>query len=307
VNRDAKIRALLATARVANVPSVVSNVFLGGVIGVFASDAAFVVLSLREVLAPCLAGVLLYVAGNFLNDWADRDWDARRRPERALPRGMFRPLHYALAAALLGIAGVAVAGWARPACGVVAAGIAVFIVIYTIWHKRGAWSVIPMGLCRALLPVMGCMAFFPYIDRVWPAATGIFCYIAGLSLSARHESMAAPPRGSGVVSRGLLLAAALLLAWQTRDFFVSRWLAVAGAVPYLAWTSFCLRFRRRSVPALVSGLLAGIPLVDWIVLLPAGLGIGGALSGDPLGIVCVAAPPVAMALALLLQRVAPAT
>ena len=207
MNRSGKLHALLSTARVANIPSVVSNVWLGGAIGLIASSETVPAdVPWPGLLRLMLAGIALYVAGNFLNDWMDRNWDVANRPERALPRGLFTPGFYQLAAVTSGTAGLALAGSVNIAAAVVASLIAVSIVIYTIWHKRGAWTVIPMGLCRALLPLMG---FFGTI-KIIPATDGsswvqllflapclaLFCYITGLSLSARCESMNAPSKGT---------------------------------------------------------------------------------------------------------------
>ena len=202
-------------------------------------------------------------------------------------------------------------GWPprfTPRCAVVAGVIVASIVIYTVWHKRSAWAVIPMGICRALLPVMGSMAFHPDVNAIWPAACGLFCYVMGLSLSARYESMTGPPRSVAVMARGLLLATAILMAWQHRGFHLTPLLGLAGATPYLVWTSVCLRYRRRPVSALVSGLLAGIPLVDWMVLLPVFLSLAGSGAGwTGFAIACLTVPPLAFVSALLLQRLAPAT
>lgn len=306
MNREGKLHALLATARIANVPSVISNVWVGVAVGWFTTGSSGHGWLAGPWLA--LAGVLLYIGGNFLNDWMDRKWDAQHRPERALPRGLFLSGFYSRLAAGFLAGGVWVAALVNMRCALVALAIVIFIVIYTVWHKRGAWTVIPMGLCRALLPVMGFMAFNPYVDGIWPVSLALLCYIAGLSLTARQESLPNPPAGGGVLSRGLLLATAVLVAWMNRDY-PGRLTVIAGAVPYLGWTSFCLRFRRKPVPKLVSGLLAGIPLVDWMVLVPLGIFLLPYLPGEAgvVGISCLVVPPLAFVGALLLQQVAPAT
>lgn len=309
MNRSGKIHALLSTARVANIPSVVSNVWLGVVLGMFFNDVVIVLeIPWGSASRLALAGVALYVAGNFLNDWMDRGWDASHRPERALPRELFPPGWYAALAAVLGLAGVGLAASVNPRCAAIAGIIVVSICIYTVWHKRSAWAVVPMGLCRALLPVMGFAAFAADLNGIVPAAGGLFCYIMGLSLSARHESMAEPPKRVVVMARGLLLATAILMAWQHKGFQPGQLISLAGVLPYLAWTSFCLRFRKKPVSALVSCLLAGIPWVDWIVLLPVFLSLAGTGAGwVGLAIACFALPPLAFISALLLQRLAPAT
>ncbi len=310
MNRSGKPHALLATSRVANIPSVISNVWVGMVVGMtFSLSGPESGTSQAVFLTLPLAGVLLYVGGNFLNDWADRTWDVNHRPERALPRGLFPASLYLMVAIASSLAGIGLAAAANPRCGLAAAGILGSVVIYTVFHKRTPWAVIPMGLCRALLPVMGCFAFFPYIDPIWPIACGLLTYIMGLSLSARYESMAAPPPWVAVTGRALLLGSALLVAWGNRGLYLDRIPSIAGALPYLIWTSLCLRIWNKPVPRLVSRLLAGIPLVDWMLLLPLGLTriYQDGWRVDGISLLCLAIPPLACISALALQKVAPAT
>lgn len=310
MNRSGKLHALLSTARVANIPSVVSNVWLGvalGAIMTIYSDESFDAPWL-PVASLAIAGVLLYAGGNFFNDWMDRFWDARHRPERALPRELFAPgLYLSLAVCLMG-AGAGLAWTASLRSGLVTGGIVFWIVIYTVWHKRSAWAVVPMGMCRALLPVMGFMALSPYSAMIVPVACALFFYIMGLSLSARYESMKEPPKRVAVLARGLLLAAAVMMALGNKSFALDPLPSICGVLPYLAWTGFCLKFRRKPVPELVSGLLAGIPLVDWILLMPLYWTIIAQTSSTPpFAIATLLIPPLAFISALLLQRLAPAT
>lgn len=323
MTRSGKIHSLLATARIANVPSVVSNVWLGVALAAMGGQAD----NLGSAAASlALAGVMIYVAGNFLNDWMDRAWDARHRPERALPRGLFPPPLYFCLAVGFGLLGVALAAATSMTAGAVALGIVGAVVIYTLWHKRSPFAVIAMGLCRALLPVMGAAGFaagarnprqlpsgqmfemdagFAPLILIMACALGLFCHIAGLSLSARSESLAHPPAGVSTLAKllfGVALAATVAVGW----WHSGAWsLAVAGGLPYAIWISLSLSIWRKPVPRHVSRLLAGIPLVDWVVLLPLALALG--LAWDPFVVACFAIPPLAFVLALLLQRVAPAT
>lgn len=308
MDRRGKLHALLSTARVANIPSVVSNVWLGVAVGLIYGYGENGFPDLLPAGYLMAAGVLLYAGGNFLNDWMDRGWDQTHRPERALPQGVFTPaLYLCVAIAMItgGLGFAALAGWQ---CALVAGVIGVFIVIYTIWHKRGPWAVVPMGICRALLPVMGFVAFHPQLERIWPMACGVFCYIVGLSLTARHESMAEPPKLTGLTARFLLLATAVLMAWGNKEMFLHPAFVIAGALPYLAWTSVCLRYWRKPLPRFVSGLLAGIPLVDWMTLLPLSATTFLRVSDGTLEVAAgLVIPPLAFVSALLLQRLAPAT
>ncbi len=265
---------------------------------------------------------MMRCAGCAVNDWADRKWDAERRPERALPRGLFPPYLYFAVAVIFGTLGVMLAAMAGIGCGWVAGGIAACICIYTYWHKRATWAVVPMGLCRALLPVMGmvgAIGSFKIPDftplRETPlviggcAAGGLFCYVMGLSLSARYESMASPPKGAIVLSKGLLLIAALIMSFPVPVYWISPPGILWGRfLPYGLWLLFCMTVHRKPIPVYVSGLLAGIPLLDWILILPMLEGMNSSQYGwNAFNLTGFAIPPLAFISALLLQRLAPAT
>lgn len=312
-----RLRALLATARVANVPSVVSNVWLGAVVGSLA-------IAVGQDLEPmgnvggsfwwlAAAGTCLYVAGNFLNDWYDREWDEKHRPERALPSGLFcSSTYFAVAVGLVVMAGVC--AWAVNEVALGVAGlILVFVVAYTILHKRTAWGVVWVGLCRALLVVLGVTGIVqPELGSEWihepmriavVASVPLFCYIVGLSVSARFESLHEVPRWASGVSLSLL-ALPLLLAGGYGMFHM-RWIyVIAGMVPYVSWMAIC-HARRKNISRYVPGLLAGIPLVDGMILLP--LAVYTTHQGMALHHCIWIVPLMAFSAGLLLQRVAPAS
>src|SRR5688500_14654717 len=95
-----RLRSLLATLRIANAPSVVSNVWLGIVLGwvIYSVTLRSDEIGWKITGLPVLSGLLLYFAGNLANDWFDLDWDRERRPERALPSGRFQTRSYLIAA-----------------------------------------------------------------------------------------------------------------------------------------------------------------------------------------------------------------
>lgn len=303
-----QFRALAASARLANVPSVVGNVGLGIALAISACGQSPVETIFVRLSLLALAGVFLYLAGNFLNDWADRSWDEIHRRERALPSGMFTPRTYFLTACTFGLLGFGAAAAVRPQCLIVASMIVIAIVIYTWSHKWAAWSVIPMGSCRALLPVLGFVGFstpqgLPL--ALIACACGLFFHIVGLSLSARSESMTTAPTGLLRFARWLFLPAAL-------SMFFASWGGLAcplevslfGVFPYALWIGLCLTIFRKPVHRHVSNLLAGIPLVDWIVLLPLAL---TAAAPGTMALACLIVPPCSFLAGKALQRLAPAT
>ncbi len=296
-----KIRALLATSRIANVPSVVSNVWLGVAAAALCNGRGEMAISISQVILLSVTGVLLYISGNFFNDWMDFDWDVKHRPERALPRKLFVRNDYAWMAMILANLAILLSLQVSGASAGIVIVILISIGIYTWSHKKTPWSVIPMGLCRALLVLLGASIFAINASAIF-AALGLLSYIAGLSLNARYESLAEPPRLARIMARGMFFLTALLVCAAAFRLPHFPWICLLGLLPFSAWMLLCFMKWRRPIPHFVSRLLAGIPLVDWILLLPiAAVGSGNAT------LACWIVPPLAFIAALLLQRLAPAT
>jgi 4-hydroxybenzoate polyprenyltransferase len=144
--------AALRLGRVSNIPTVWTNVLAGIVLSgapVTARPTIFLLLSLS----------VFYVAGMFLNDAYDRDFDANNRPDRPIPAGdVAAATVFAYGFALLAFGfGLLLAlaypitadtGWQAPAAGLLLAGA---IVLYDSWHKQNPLSPLLMGLCRFLV------------------------------------------------------------------------------------------------------------------------------------------------------------
>ena len=82
------LKDLLAAGRIANLPTVWTNVLVGASVGVASGFGEW---SIRLAIAM-VAGSLLYVAGCFYNDFYDRHWDAEHKPDRAIPSGRLKPV-----------------------------------------------------------------------------------------------------------------------------------------------------------------------------------------------------------------------
>jgi len=303
-----KLHALLATARIANVPSVVSNLGVGILLGGFAKGFGF-----DWPWLLTLAAVLFYVGGNFLNDWMDRDWDRVNRPERALPRGLFSEKLY-LAVAVSGfVVGLLLTlsyGMPSLAFGLV---LVALIWLYTVIHKKTPFSVIPMGMCRACLPVLGYSAVSPLeVSPVAYPSAALLVYITALSMSARGESKADADADGNArwLARMLLVASGFIAAARFFPSAIDGFIVVLAFVPFGIWLGLCLSRYRSPVSAHVSALLAGIPLIDFITLLPlACLYLTMNSSRDPEGffLISILLPLAAFVAGRALQRLAPAT
>lgn len=299
-----KTHALLSTARIANVPSVVSNLGAGILLGSISTGVSF-----SWPWALTLAAVAFYVGGNFLNDWADREWDREQRPERALPLGIFSETSYLFAALMFLGGGLVIAatyGWRALA---VSGFLLLLILWYTQIHKKTPFSVIPMGMCRACLPLLGYVSVREGISGTafFPAAA-LLVYVTALSMSAKGESRSDAHPEDKWQARGLLVFSGFLAA--ILPLLIIPALGWIGLLPFLLWLALCLTKYRTPVPAHVSALLAGIPLVDWVTLLPIAfiwLRLERVSPGDPMFLTALLLPPLAFISSRLLQRLAPAT
>lgn len=283
------LRDLAHTSRLPNLPTVWSNVITGYLVGLHFSAAqapgvarllpAFSWLHLILVTA---AATFLYLCGTFLNDGVDVEWDRRHRPERPAPSGRIPAEVLVNLALVFGIIGVGLTVFLGKFCIILAGAIVAAILLYTAIHKKTAWSVLPMGICRALLFPMAALVGHRFLggeinQLLWialAAGGSMLCYIAAVTWLARNESAQGPPSaGVGYWTKVLLftlpliapLIALPLLAQPAGFWTLTPALVIAsfGAL----WISFAMeRGKQRGTGAFVSSALAGIPLIDAVFM-----------------------------------------
>lgn len=322
------LRALLATARIANVPSVVSNVVFGAVVMRMFDDQP-----LFDTCFSALAACLLYIAGNFLNDWHDVAWDRQHRPERAIPAGLFPRSSYLITAVVLFLASLGIGFSINPWVGSALLIIALLIILYTLIHKTHSWGIWVMGSCRAMLYVVGAVSM--NVDVTWMQQfislssdttgllifctifvfppIGMLCYIAGISLLAKAEALAEEYHHSLLLPRLLvffpvLTHGSVVYCFSTSPNLIAH-VAFHALCVFGGWTCYAA-MTKISIGQRVARLLMGIPLMDGIWL--SSLFTVGLFSEDmerwarfPV-LLCIT-PLIAFALAALLQKIAPAS
>jgi 4-hydroxybenzoate polyprenyltransferase len=264
-----KWRDALELGRVSNLPTVWTNVLAGVVLaGGAASDPR--VPWLMVALSLC------YVAGMFLNDAFDREFDARHRRERPIPSGRTSAAEVFGAGFGMLAAGILVLGWLgygvsggtgwRPlATGLL---LGATILAYDWRHKQNPLSPVVMGLCRLLVYVVAaCAVNAEPPGRVFLAGLLLLSYLAGLTYIARQEHL------DRVANLWPLLLLALPVTWGVRPALEAAAVAVLW-VAFVAWVLYSLSFLKRrrpgDVPRAVGGLLAGICLWDALVIAAAG-------------------------------------
>jgi len=282
----ARLRTLLILGRVSNLPTVWSNCLAGWWLG-GGGDA-------RRLALLCAGATFLYTGGMFLNDAFDADFDRIHRKERPLPASLIslaEVWRWGLLWLGAGALGLILLGFRTGALGV---ALLLAIVTYDAVHKQFMLAPLIMGLCRFLLYTVAASSGHAGVtgESLW-CAIALAAYVTGLSFWAREESVPGPARHSPL----LLLVAPVGLALLMNNGEARPSALLLSAVLAL-WIIRSLRqgFRAENPAAgqMISGLLAGIVLVDWLALVQAPRQLSFAMLGLFL-------------LANLLQRVVPAS
>ncbi len=279
----------LRLGRISNLPTVWTNVLVGTLLA--GGDLADPHLPLLM-----LALSLFYLGGMFLNDAFDREFDAQHRPERPIPSGQVSARQvFVIGFGLLAMALAGVATASRGADGLPAwralasaAALAAAIVYYNAHHKGNPLSPLVMGLCRVFVVLTAALSVTVALPAaVVLAAIALLCHLIGLTYIAKQEHLDRIgnlwPLGflAVPVAYGVVLAVSAPVVWLPLVLY-------AGV---LAFALNLLRRRARGdVPRAVVTLIAGMSVLDGVVLL------GG---GHPLPAVLAV---VAFVLTLTLQR-----
>jgi len=264
-----RLPVALRLARISNLPTVWSNVL----VGVALAGGAWNDPRLPLVL---LSLSLFYTGGMLLNDAFDREFDALERPERPIPAGEASATEvFAFGSGMLG-AGLALllpgqgGGTASP-WGAAGSGLALAatILLYNVHHKANPLSPLLMGICRMLVYLTAALAVASSAlpATLYISALVLLCYLAGLTYAAKQEHLDRLDNAWPL----LLLAVPLLYGL---DLARQQPLVLLPLLALLLWSTLSVRrLRRRArgdVPAAVAALIAGISLLDAMLL--AGLG-----------------------------------
>lgn len=260
----------LRLGRISNLPTVWTNVLVGALLaGGSLGDARLPLL--------LLALSLFYVGGMFLNDAFDREFDTAHRPERPIPSGQVSAREVFTIGFGLLAAGMLCVSWAsRSADGMpawqalsAAAALAGAIVLYDAHHKSNPLSPLVMGLCRVFVYLTAALSTAPTLPpTVLLAAVALLCHLIGLTYIAKQEHLARVGNLWPLAFLALPLLYGLALAVQQP----LAWFPLALYAALLAYALRRLARRARGdVPRAVVTLIAGMSVLDAVMLAGAGL------------------------------------
>jgi 4-hydroxybenzoate polyprenyltransferase len=292
-----KSLALLATGRVANLPTVWSNVF----IGYFLLNSHYPVPSLElfsSLGLGLLSASLLYLGGCVLGDYRDAEFDTLQRPNRPIPQGILKLNTVKWIAIISLISGFLLGCLALPRPThlpplIQLSLLSLAIISYAIFHKKNRrFALINMALCRSFLILFACSLAATELSVTHIViAISIGLYTFFLSSVAATESTPGQinfrkPLLIGMASLPILA----IIAIKPESLSYS----IGAVLIYLPWLTRSFSILPHSKPAFVSNALAGFCLLDACIASTFSL---------PLTLVCLGL----FGLALLLQKVTPAT
>ena len=255
------LHTALRLGRVSNLPTVWTNTLAGALLAGAAGFGA-------EFALLLAAFTLFYTGGMFLNDAFDAASDARERPERPIPSGVVARgavFGWGFGQLAAGVALLAVLGVAPTLAGLT---LAVAISYYDWNHKTNPLSPVVMGLCRVLIYLGAGLAYTLALSAaLWTGAALLLCYLIGLTYVAKQENL---ERVENLWPLAFLAAPVGWGAWRALETPVvgAFWLAFTG---WMLWALWFLRRRRKGdIPRAVVSLIAGISLLDAMLIAGAG-------------------------------------
>lgn len=286
----------LTLGRVSNLPTVWTNALAGIIL---AGGSIFGAQSAALLFAMSLA----YIGGMFLNDAFDHEIDSIQRPERPIPAGLISARDVYIAGftmLFLSVTLIHLASPGNPAATVAALALAGLIILYNCWHKENPISPLLMGLCRMMVYICCGLVVSKEISTLLVLGSLItLSYLIGLTYTAKQEHFG---RLTTLWPLAFLSAPVLMGVYIGADhssiFFV-----VAILV---AWIAHCvyriLRRQAGDIPVAVVRLIAGISIIDTLLMLSALSLLNGSTSIEMYSYLLAAIGFTAFACTLLLQR-----
>jgi hypothetical protein len=277
------LHGYLTLARISNSPTVVSNTLAGTTLaGQLGHDV--------RISFIALAMLAFYTAGMYLNDVMDYAIDCQGRPERPLPSGTIsRSVAVVATIFLFGIGGSILLLFVNLGAFLAGLILIALIVLYDAWHKSNPLSPLLMATARFMIYVTGFFAFFSFsspLERsLFPLFLPgglLFLYVVGLTYIAKGETEERRRSNAGILIAVFLPSAYFILTAQ------SSLLALPFMILFTSWiiysVSFTFRSMKKQVGRTVGQLIAGISLLDCMILAAAGNVVGLALSFGAFGL-----------------------
>lgn len=177
--------ALLQLVRIPTVFTAMADIFLGFLLTHSSLEPASTFVFLLG------ASVCIYWTGMILNDYFDRDVDARERPRRPIPSGRISATSALKLGVMLNVLGLGLAACAGPRSIQIAVLLTICVWLYDSTMKKTPLAPLLMGGCRFFNVLLGASA--SATGAMWwcpqmHVAIGLGIYVCGLTWFARQEA-----------------------------------------------------------------------------------------------------------------------
>ena len=258
-----KIKTFFQLARISNLPTVWTNVFTGVVL----ANGQWQDLRLIYLLA---AMSLFYVAGMFLNDAFDHKFDAQMRQDRPIPRGEVTVVQVSIYGISMMIFGLIllfyISYFPESSPYLIFSGLLLVscVIFYDAYHKSNPISPLIMGLCRMLVYITAALTVTSIPSTTVYAGAGILlCYLIGLTYAAKSENL---KQLEYAWPLGLLLVPIIYGAYLA----INQLVVLIPLIIFIFWIALAIKkIMRRNpgdIPSAIIGLIAGVSLLDAIIL-----------------------------------------
>ncbi len=263
------MRPWLELTRIRLSPTAVSNVWLG--LGLTIGVSGWPV---ARSLAFGLLAWVLYLFGMAMNDFADRERDRTKHPDRALPSGTISARAVARGLVVLALVAVTLAYLLGIATLGVCGTIIAFIATYNFSTKdHPIAGPLAMGAVRSSLVILGAtqIGWHSYPPSVWIAAVGLGGYVALVTYYSLAEDD--PTRHSlrrrAEFVRGWVVVVAAASIFDAQHNGEWPWLGIAGWLGAALWTTHAIAPLPRGGPPFLTTLrfLRGLFALDMAMAL----------------------------------------
>ena len=216
--------------------------------------------TVSQVVAACLASVLLYAAGLLDNDLVDQKQDAKERPHRPLPSGVVSISHVVLALAACCVGALLLGHFmlTTEAVFVEAALIAAIFVYNRIKQPYPLMGGLMMGLCRGLNLLFGAAVLANGLfgaNMIWSTVlAGCWAlYIFVVTLVSQRETTGDVPPWLAFLPAGVLVASIGIFGVVFRPMQPPSMVAIAAPLVLATWLATRIGYRicRERTPGVV--------------------------------------------------------
>lgn len=254
-------RTALKLGRVSNLPTVWTNCLVGFALAGINPE-------ILPLLLVWLAFSLFYIAGMFLNDVFDYEWDKNNQPDRPIVAGEAsreEVVVYSVFMLVIGILCILFASAdGRSLNGITSVFVLIACILLYDWkHKDWVHSSWLMGCCRLLIYWTVALTASSFSLELLLPGICLMGYIAGITYLARAEHLNSV---SSWWPLGLIAAPVLYGIFLAIDSPV----LLLAAIGLALWLGSSVKILspgvHRSVPKAISQLIAGICLIDALIL-----------------------------------------